>query len=180
MSKNTVLEPIELFSFCPRCGSKEIEPHEENTAIKCKSCGFIYFFNASGSVIVIVQNDNGELLVTKRAYEPFKGKLDLPGGFIMPGERAEDALVREVKEELNVEAYDPEFCFTLANKYPYSGLFVHTIDLVFKAKVRDLSVIKAADDVSEYAFIKPELLKPEDFGMDSVRKAVVDLILNKS
>ena len=179
MKKNTVFEPIELFSFCPRCGSKEIESHEENTAIKCKDCGFIYFFNASGAVIAVVTNDNNELLVTKRAFEPYKGKLDLPGGFILPGETAEDALVREVMEELNVEIYDLEFCFTMANKYPYSQMFVNTIDLVFKGKVKDLSAIQPGDDVEDYAFMRPGAINPDDFGMDSVRKAVMDLVLNE-
>ncbi|MFB6320261.1 NUDIX domain-containing protein [Saccharicrinis sp. FJH54] len=179
MKESTVLEPNELFSFCPRCGSDTIESHEENTAIKCKKCGFIYFFNASGAVILVVQNDSDELLVTKRAFEPYKGKLDLPGGFIMPGETAEAALIREVKEELNVDVYDLNYCFSLANKYPYAGMFVNTVDLVFKGKIKDIQSLKAGDDVASYTFIKVDELKPEDFGVESVRKAVMDMVLNK-
>lgn len=174
MTNNFNLEPKELFNHCPRCGSQTLENHEVN-AILCKDCHFVYFFNASGAVIAVIVNEKKELLVTKRAFEPFKGKLDLPGGFIMPGETAEAALVREVKEELAIDIHHLEYCFTLPNKYPYSGMFVNTIDLVFKAKVMNFDSLKASDDVSDYFFIKPENIKPGDFGIDSVREAVLRL-----
>lgn len=176
MSRSTILEPAELFSFCPKCGSEQIDRFENNNAIKCKECGLEYYFNASGAVIAIIQNDKAEVLVTKRAYEPYKGKLDLPGGFIMPGENAEEALIREVKEELNIDIFDLEYCLSLSNKYPYSGLFVNTIDFVFKAKTGDMSHMKADDDVASFAFVKPEDLKPDDFGIDSVRQVVLDIV----
>lgn len=172
MAKTTILEPIELFKFCPKCGSQAIEAHEDN-AIKCKSCQFVYFFNASGAVFAFIMNAKNELLVTERAFEPYKGTLDLPGGFINPGETAENALIRELKEELNIDIYDLEICYTLANSYPFSNMYVHTIDLVFKAKIKSLEGIKAADDVSSYFFADPKTINPEKFGINSVRESVV-------
>jgi NAD+ diphosphatase len=169
--KNIILEPNKLFAYCPRCGSNHIDAHEVN-AIKCKSCHFVYFFNASGAVIGIIVNAQGELLVTKRAFEPFKGKLDLPGGFIMPGESAEEALKREVREELNIEITSMKYCFTLPNKYPWSGMYVYTIDLVFEATVENFNPISAFDDVESFCFMKPSNIEPGAFGIESVRIAV--------
>ena len=44
--------------------------------------------------------------MTVRAGEPEKGRIDVPGGFLEPGEHPVDALTREVREELGVEIGD--------------------------------------------------------------------------
>lgn len=172
LDNNIILEPNRLFTYCPRCGSNRIDMHEVN-AIKCKKCHFVYFFNASGAVIGIILNADKDLLVTVRAFEPFKGKLDLPGGFIMPGESAEEALRREVREELNIEISSMNYCFTLPNKYPWSGMYVHTIDLIFEARVVSFDPMTASDDVASFSFMKPSEIEPGAFGIDSVRTAVL-------
>ena len=50
---------------------------------------------------LVVQN--GKLVVIGRRNDPFRGMPALPGGFIELGERAEDAAVREVREETGLE-----------------------------------------------------------------------------
>ncbi len=46
----------------------------------------------------------GKILLVRRGKEPFKGKYALPGGFLEYGERAEEAVLREVYEETGVKA----------------------------------------------------------------------------
>ena len=58
--------------------------------------------NPYPTVDVIVQKDNAVLMV-RRAKDPFKGMLALPGGFINRGEAAEDAAKREAKEETSLD-----------------------------------------------------------------------------
>lgn len=50
---------------------------------------------------IIIQN--GKILLAKRGSEPGKGKWSVPGGVVELGEKLEKAVVREVKEETNLD-----------------------------------------------------------------------------
>ena len=61
---------------------------------------------------IILENPNGELLLYKRDNKPsipFPGYWDLIGGHVELGETPEEALVREIKEELGIEIRDYTF-----------------------------------------------------------------------
>ncbi len=156
--------PLEVFRFCPRCGSKELTRHY-GRAIRCEDCGFEYFFNSSGAIIALIFNEKGDLLVTRRAFPPAKGALDFPGGFIDPNETAEETVIREIKEELNLEVTGMKFLFTNPNQYPYSGIIIHTIDLIFEVRVAGFDTLKVDDDVSECFFMPTSEFRANTFGL---------------
>lgn len=56
-----------------------------------------------GAIIIC----DGKILLEKRKGEPGKGKWSVPGGLVELGERAEDAVVREVKEETGLDVANP-------------------------------------------------------------------------
>ena len=51
---------------------------------------------------VILINNNHDIVLIRRKKPPFVGELALPGGFVDVGETVEDACIREVKEETNI------------------------------------------------------------------------------
>lgn len=163
--------PLNQFIYCPKCGSEHFKENNEKSK-KCTQCGFTYYFNSSASVVAIIENRDGDILVARRAKDPAKGTYDLPGGFIDLHETAEEALKREIHEETCLTVISLKYLFSIPNIYVYSGFEVHTLDLFFKCKVNDFSNLKAQDDVSELKFIASEKLNPEDFGLISIRKAV--------
>ena len=163
--------PLQLFRFCPKCGSARFEVNNEKSK-KCTDCGFVYYFNVSAAVVAVIENEKGEILVAKRAKDPAKGTYDLPGGFADLHETAEEAVIREVREETGLCITSLTYLFSLPNIYLYSEFEVHTIDLFFRCKVKDFSEIKAQDDVAELKFIAEKSLNPADFGLKSIQKGV--------
>ncbi|MBK5720476.1 NUDIX domain-containing protein [Dysgonomonas sp. Marseille-P4677] len=165
------MHPLTQFKYCPKCGSDHFIENNFKSK-RCEQCGFIYYFNSCSSTIAIIINDKNELLVATRAHEPVKGTLDLPGGFVDMEETGEEAVIREVKEETNLEVKDTRYLFSIPNKYIYSEFEVQTLDLVYLCQIGDTQNLKAADDVSKLEFIKISDLNPDLFGLISVKEVI--------
>lgn len=163
--------PLSLFRFCPKCGSPRFEAHNFKSK-KCADCGFTYYFNPSSATVALIVNGQDELLVCRRAKDPAKGTLDLPGGFIDMDETGEEGVAREVKEETGMEVVKAEYLFSLPNIYLYSGLNVHTLDMFFRCTVRDLLHYRGMDDVADAFFVPLKEIRVEDFGLRSVREGL--------
>jgi 8-oxo-dGTP diphosphatase len=59
-----------------------------------------------------------QVLATQRGYGEFKGGWEFPGGKIEAGEKPENALVREIQEELNAKILVKNFVHTIEYDYP--------------------------------------------------------------
>ena len=86
---------------------------------------------------IIIEND--KVFATQRGYGEFKDGWEFPGGKIEPGETPEEAIVREIKEELDMEVEVIELLDTVEYDYPNfhlsMGCFICKIksgDLVLK------------------------------------------------
>ena len=167
--------PVEVFNFCPRCGSEDFITNGERSKL-CNKCNFEYYFNTSTAVAGLIFNDKGELLFTRRAIEPHFGKLDLPGGFVEPMEIAEDALARELKEELGVDVKSMSYYCSFPNEYPFGGICVFTLDLMFKVELETLQGLKAMDDISGFEFHDLHQVNLEELPALSMKNLVNKLI----
>lgn len=169
--------PLASWLYCPRCGASPVE-HVHERAIHCPQCDLTYFHNVAAAVAGFVTDASGRILIARRAYEPARGTLDLPGGFAEPGESLESAMRRELMEETGLTALSLRPLFTLPNVYPYSGMEVYTADLIWLVEVSDLSLAQPADDAAELLALPLSEVRSEDFGLLSMRTAVARLIAN--
>ena len=142
-----------IFKKCPSCGGDAVKADSEKSIV-CESCGFLFFFNAAAAVAAIIVNADNELLVAVRKNDPGKGHWDLPGGFVDPGESAEAALRREIQEELNLQVTSLQYFASAPNEYHYRGVTYVTVDMVFVCGVKDLSTLRARDDIADVLFVR--------------------------
>jgi ADP-ribose pyrophosphatase YjhB (NUDIX family) len=117
-------------------------------------------------------------MLAKRALEPNKGMLDLPGGFVDPLESAEDAVRREIKEELGVKVTGMQYLTSFPNKYIFSGLTVYTLDLAYLCQIDDFNSITPQDDISSIIFIPPEKIKLSELFSISMKNIIKYYIEN--
>ncbi|MBQ0018282.1 MAG: 8-oxo-dGTP diphosphatase MutT [Clostridiales bacterium] len=75
-------------------------------------------------VAAIIKKDD-KIFATQRGYGDFKDGWEFPGGKIEPGETPEQALVREIKEELEAEIKVGELITTVEYDYPNFHLTMH-------------------------------------------------------
>lgn len=166
---------LKVIKYCPRCGSVDF-PAVSERAFICGSCGFHYYINSAAAVAAIIFNKEGEVLFTRRAIHPNIGKLDLPGGFVDPNESAEEALIRELKEELGIEVKSLEYFVSASNEYVYSGFKVFTLDIAFIVKPVSFENLKPMDDISGFEFISPAEVDFEELPARSMRYFVKEII----
>ena len=69
-------------------------------------------------VVASIIHQNGKILATQRGYGDFKGLWEFPGGKIEPGETTEEALRREIREELNIDISVEKHICTVEHDYP--------------------------------------------------------------
>jgi NAD+ diphosphatase len=161
------------FRYCPSCGSQEVH-FEQEKVLRCVSCGFLYFHNVATAAGALIETDDSLVFIV-RAMAPAAGRLALPGGFVDPGERAEDAVRRECREEIGWSPDRMEFLASFPNRYEYRNVLYNTCDLFFIISAPGLRAEALSLDPKETAgvrFLKPREIDMEALAFDSTRKAV--------
>ena len=85
------------YSFCHTCGTPYIDANVWPR--KCDICLTIVYRNPIPGGLGIIPVKPEGIVVVRRALQPNRGGLVLPGGYIHYGESAEEAIVREINEE---------------------------------------------------------------------------------
>ena len=185
-----------MFQYCPACGKKGIVL--KGNRFSCPVCGFVYYHNtaaATGCLICVPDTDgpdqkSGEKFVfLVRGNDPGRGMLDLPGGFVDPGEGVLEGLYRELQEEIGWTPPVPEGTplteiFTLfasfPNVYTYKNIPYNTCDMYFSLcapglREQDLSLREG--EIAAVRFLRPEEINYDEFAFDSTRRAVQAYLL---
>lgn len=169
------------FNVCPMCQSKAIRNVADRKWI-CDSCGFDLYNNVAAAVGLIIADDEGRILFERRAKEPRKGALALPGGFVDPDESAEGACFRECKEECGVVPVGIKYIASFPNTYVYKNITYKTCDMFFEATLPQgykLTAQTGEVDGFEYCYVRNAgELAELDLAFDSARKTL-QLWLNK-
>ncbi len=163
--------PFNVFRYCPKCSSSRIGASGERSLL-CPDCGFQYFVNSAAAVAALVTDEKGNLLLTTRGVEPHVGMLDLPGGFIDPGETAEEAVVRELYEELEMKVNSVSYIGSATNEYVYAGFSVFTLDLGFRVIPESFEDLTPMDDIRDYRFYAWDEIDFNKIPAPSIRKFV--------
>lgn len=153
-----------IFKFCPVCGA-EMESFEEDgfEREKCVGCGWLNYHNPRPTVSAIIYR-NGKILLCHRAASPFKGKWDLPGGFLEEGESAMEGMRREMKEELGIELKDIRLLTVEGPAYyPFGGQDNYNIDVYYEVTTRDEPRVASNNEMTEIGWFDPNNLPPMAF-----------------
>ena len=85
--------------YCLKCGAQMVwQSVEDRPREVCPACGYIHYLHLKVAVAAQIEL-GGQLLLLKRAYDPWKGTWNLPAGYVEVDETLEAAVVREVWEE---------------------------------------------------------------------------------
>ncbi|PJE44409.1 MAG: NUDIX hydrolase [Flavobacterium sp.] len=168
-----------FFNYCPSCSSTSFE-YTNNFKFCCKDCDFVLYHNIAAAVALVFTFED-KILFTLRNVDPDKGKLDLPGGFIDPGETAEEAACRETAEELGLEIApsDLKYITTSPNHYLYKNVAYRTMDIFYECQLSsDALAVKAEDEIQELVWLQRGEIDLSCIGFVSIR-TVIQKMYNK-
>jgi ADP-ribose pyrophosphatase YjhB (NUDIX family) len=125
--------------YCTKCG--KITTKKNDSLYMCETGHQNWINPATGTSAYVIKG--GKVLFGVRSSDPGRGKLDVPGGFVEVHESAEQAAIREAKEEFGIDII-LEACF---GTYPsvYDGR--PALNIVFIASMADQEIIPS-DDMS--------------------------------
>ncbi|HOW63689.1 MAG TPA: NUDIX domain-containing protein [Candidatus Paceibacterota bacterium] len=165
------MDALLQFRFCPRCGQAH-DPSGSLLPFRCQACGFVFYLNPASAAAALIQRSNGDVLFIRRAKNPAKGKLAVPGGFVDFGESIEDALRREVREEVGIEVGRLVFLCSAPNEYPYRGVCYQVVDLFFHTGLAGDGEPQALDAVESVCWLDPRRVPLDDLAFTSLKKAL--------
>ena len=155
--------------FCPRCGASRVGVSAQRR-FDCAACGFRLFLNVATGVGAVLRCQ-GKIAFIERGHDPGKGLLDWPGGFVDPAEDLEQALLRELREEIGLVLEHPRYFCSEPNFYPYAGVNYRTVDVFFSLELDQFPTTLSNDEVLALHWLRPSEADDDAIAFQSVRRA---------
>lgn len=155
--------------FCGRCGV-ETQLDEKDMMLKCPSCGQVHYPRIAPAIIVAVRND-GKLLMAKHSYHKTH-KYALVAGFVEPGESIEEAVHREVLEEIGIKIKNLKY------QRSQSWPFPNSLMLAFTAEYDSGDIKVDGDEILKAKWFKKEEIERYDSDISISDWLIQDFIDN--
>lgn len=151
--------------FCGACGGPMARAPGER-AMKC-ACGHLAYPRISPAMMVLVKRGPA-ILLARNVAVPAGGRMSALAGFLEPGESIEDAIHREVREEVGVEVKDPRYFASQSWPYP------HALMIAFTAEYAGGELKLDPNEIAEARWFGPGDKLPELSPKQSISRALID------
>lgn len=160
--------------FCGRCGGVN-ESHPEERSKHCPRCSLTQYPRLAPAVIVLVERHlDGrppEMLLARSPQFP-PGMFSTLAGFVEPGERLEDTVAREIREEVGIEVHDIRYFGSQPWPFP------HSLMVGFRARHAAGELSIDGEEIVEAGWFDAEAL-PRIPPHVSIARALIDAFLDQ-
>lgn len=170
------MRDLDVFEFCPKCGGK-CTKFLERGYLKCRECEYIFYVTPNPSVGGLILNEEDKILLIKRKNNPHKGALDIPAGFTERSETLEQALKREMLEEVGLSNFNFEYFNSTAGDYEYLGVVKQFICANFVIRINSTEhSLNAGDDAESFKFYGFDEIDYNEIKFTTSKNAIIDLM----
>ena len=151
--------------FCGACG-KPMTPVAGERAMRCE-CGHVAYPRIAPAMMVLVKNGDA-ILLARNAAVPAGGRMSALAGFLEPGESVEEAIHREVFEEVGLQVKDLKYF--ASQSWPFPG----SLMVAFTAEYASGEIRVDKDEIAEAHWFGPGDRLPELPPTQSISRALIE------
>jgi NAD+ diphosphatase len=151
--------------FCGVCG-KRMTRVENERAMKCE-CGHVAYPRIAPAMMVLVKRGDS-ILLARNVLVPPGGRMSALAGFLEPGESVEEAIHREVREEVGLEVKDLRYF--ASQSWPFPG----SLMVAFTAEYAGGEIVCDPAEIAEARWFGPGDPLPELSPRQSISRALID------
>jgi 8-oxo-dGTP diphosphatase len=160
------------FRYCPVCGSSleaRLLRAGEPERLVCTQCGFVFYLDPKVAVGTIILDEQGQIVLVRRAIEPGYGKWVFPGGYVDRGEEVQAAGIREAREETGLDIRIDR----LVNVYSYTGRA--PVIIVYAATMTG-GCLACDDESLEAKFFAPDAIPWDELAFRSTEEGLREFL----
>lgn len=167
------IEQTEHMKYCPECASalelRHIDGVERKACVS-PECGFVHWDNPVPVVAALIEYQ-GKIVLARNSQWP-EGMFSLVTGYLERNETPEEAVVREVKEELGLDGKVKEFigCYS----------FIEKNQIILAHWIVATGELKTGNEIIEAKLLSREELKLWQFGRLALTSAIAEQWLEKT